>query len=270
MKAKVKNKLIRVLFFAFLAALLAVEISYAVLNYNNDIYLLMSRFFGGCACMVFMIDFSITRILNPLGNRRLLLILLTIPGFIIAINNFPFVSYFSGDCVINAEGTSILLFAISCLCTGFFEEMAFRGCAFMLILKKRRQSRAGIFLSILLSSAVFGVIHFVNVFFGASPAAVIMQIGYSALIGALCSMVLLLTRNIWLCVALHAAYNFCGGLIGLDKAADSVQWTMPQIVFTAAVAVVVAVYFVILFFKMPVSLGDDLFDVKRVENQKAE
>ncbi len=270
MKAKSKNTLIRVLFFAFLGALLAVEISYAAFKYNNELYLMMSRFFGGCACMVFMIDFSITRILNLLGNRKMLLLLLILPGFIIAINNFPFVSFLSGDCSINAGGGAILLFAISCLCTGFFEEMAFRGCAFMLLLKKRTQSRAKIFLAILLSSLVFGVIHFVNVFFGASPVAVLMQIGYSALIGALCSMVLLFTRNIWLCVILHATYNFCGGLVGLEKTAESVQWTVPQMIFTAAVAVVVAVYFVILFFKMPISLGADLFDVKTTENQKAE
>ena len=268
MKTKSKNTLIRALFFVFLGALLAVEISYATLQYNNEIYLLMSRLFGGCACMIFMIDFSITKILFPLGNKKLIPLLRIVPAFIIAINNFPFVSFFSGDCFINAGTGSILLFALSCFCTGFFEEMAFRGCAFMLLLKKRTQSRAKIFLAILLSSVVFGVIHFVNVFFGVSPAAVLMQIGYSALIGALCSLVLLLTRNIWLCVILHATYNFCGGLIDLEKAAESVQWTSSQMIFTAVVAVIVAIYFVILFFKMPISLGEDLFDVKPVKNQE--
>lgn len=261
MKNQTKSKIIRILFFALLVGLLGVEITYSTLHYNEDLYFLMSRFLGGFACVVFMVDFSITKVLNPLGNKKLIPLLLIIPGFVIAINNFPFVALFSGDLVMNATSTTIIVTALTCIGTGFFEEMAFRGCAFMLLLKKRTQSRGQIFLAILLSSAVFGAIHLVNILFGASPGGVLLQIGYSALIGALCSMVLLLTGNIWLCVALHALYNFCGKI--------AVCWTVPQMIFTAIVAVVVAVYFVILFFKMPIYLADDLFD-KNKKNQEAE
>ena len=262
MKSKNKSKIIRIFFFVFLAGLLAVELTYSILHYNEDLYFLMSRFLGGSACVVFMIDFSITKVLNPLGNKKFIPLLLVIPGFIIAINNFPFVAFFSGDFVMNTTATSIFVTALICIGTGFFEEMAFRGCAFMLLLKKRTQSKVKIFLAILLSSLVFGAIHFVNIFFGASPAGVFLQIGYSALIGALCSMVLLLTGNIWICVVLHAVYNFCGKI--------AVCWTVPQMIFTAVVAIVVAVYFVILFFKMPISLASDLFVAKNTKNQEAE
>ena len=261
MNTKTKSRIIRIFFFALLAGLLAVELTYSMMHYNEDLYFLMSRFLGGFACVVFMVDFSITKVLNPFGNKKLIPLLLIIPGFVIAINNFPFVALFSGDLVMNATSTTIIVTALTCIGTGFFEEMAFRGCAFMLLLKKRTQSRVQIFLAILLSSAVFGAIHLVNILFGASPGGVLLQIGYSALIGALCSMVLLLTGNIWLCVALHALYNFCGKI--------AVCWTVPQMIFTAIVAVVVAVYFVILFFKMPICLADDLFD-KNKKNQEAE
>lgn len=262
MKTETKSKIIRIFFFALLAGLLAVELTYATLHYNEELYLLMSRFLGGFACVVFMIDFSMTKVLKPLGNKRLIPLILIIPGFIIAINNFPFVAFFSGDLVMNVTSMSILITVFTCIGTGFFEEMAFRGCAFMLLLKKRTKSRAKIFLAILLSSLVFGAIHFVNIFFGASPVSVLLQIGYSSLIGALCSMVLLLTGNIWLCVVLHSVYNFCGKI--------AVCWTVPQMIFTAIVAIVVAVYFVILFFKMPITFADDLFDVRNTKNQKAE
>ena len=262
MKTETKSKIIRIFFFALLAGLLVVELTYSMLRYSEDLYLLMSRFLGGFACIVFMVDFSITKILNPRGNRKLLPLLLVVPGFVIAINNFPFVALLSGDLIMNATATTVLITALTCIGTGFFEEMAFRGCAFTLLLKKRTQSRAKIFLAIVLSSVVFGAIHFVNIFFGASPVGVLLQIGYSALIGALCSMVLLLTGNIWLCVLLHSIYNFCGKI--------AVCWTVSQMIFTAVVAVLVAVYFVVLFFKMPISLADDLFDSKNTKNQKAE
>ena len=268
MKTEKKNFLVKASFVALLLILVAIEISYAILKFDQSLYMLMSRFAGGSACLLFMIEFSFTRILSPMGNKKPLLWLLTIPGFVIAINNFPFVSFLAGDCQITAKTESIMYFALICLGVGFFEEMAFRGCAFMLLLKSKTQSRAKIFLAIFLSSVVFGCIHVVNLFFGGSVGSVVLQRGYSALIGALCSMVLLLTGNIWLCVLLHAAYNFCGGII--SDYGIGVQWTSAEIVFTAVVSVIVAVYFVILFIKMPTSLAEDLFKNKVSKNEEIE
>ena len=245
MKAEKKNIFVKALFITFLLLLVAIEVAYAIFKFDNSIYMLMSRFVGGGACILFMIEFSFTRILSPMGNKKPLLWLLTIPGFIIAINNFPFVSFFAGDCRVVGNVGSIIYFALICLGVGFFEEMAFRGCAFMLFLKSRTHSKAKLFLAIVLSSVVFGLIHAVNIFFGASPVWVLLQVGYSALIGALCSMVLLLTGNIWYCVLLHAVYNFCGGII--SDYGVGVQWTPAEIIFTAVVAVIVTVYFVVLF-----------------------
>lgn len=257
MESKAKSVAVKVFFVVLLVALLLVELARIAWGFDGEPYQLLSRLLGGMACLLFMVDFSFTKILLPTGNKKPLLWLLVIPGFLIAINNFPFLSYAMGDCSMSADAKKILFFAAICLATGFFEEMAFRGCAFMLLLKSRTQSKGRIFLAIFLSSVVFGLIHFVNLFFGASPISVLLQIGYSALIGALCSMVLLLTGNIWLCVALHAIYNFCGGLI--ENFGSGIQWTAPEIALTAVLAVIVAAYFVILFFKMPNQLAVNLF-----------
>ena len=267
MKSKKKSLTVKIIFAALLVVLLAIEVIYRVSPFDKELYMLLSRSVGGGACLLFMIEFSFTSILSPIGNKKPLLWLLTIPGFIIAINNFPFVSFFAGDCQVKSDAGSLLFYALICLGTGFFEEMAFRGCAFMLVLKSRTQSKGKIFLAIFLSSVVFGLIHIVNIF-SSGPIAVILQIGYSALIGALCSMVLLLTRNIWLCVILHAAYNFCGGII--DGYGTGIQWTVPEIIFTAAVSVIVAIYFFILFFKMPTGFADELFLKKKNGDVKAE
>ena len=268
MKAERKSFIIKALFALLLMLLLAVEAARAIWKIDENLYLLLSRFAGGGACLLFMLEFSFTKILSPIGNKKPLLWLFVIPGFIIAINNFPFVSYLMGDCKIDADLSSILFWALICVGVGFFEEMAFRGCVFMLALKGRTQSRAKIFLAIFLSSVVFGLVHFLNVFFGSSPLEVLCQIGYSALIGALCSMILLLTRNIWLCVLLHASFNFCGGLI--EGYGVGEQWTIAEIIFTVIIAVIVALYFVILFFKMPIGLASDLFEEKEVSREEKE
>ena len=77
-------------------------------------------------------------------------------------------------------------------------------------------------------------------------------------------MVLLLTGNIWFCVILHSLYNFCGGLI--DGYGVGTQWTTPEIIFTAVVAVIVAVYFLILFLKMPTDYAKKLFKQNSLSN----
>ena len=154
MRAERKSLIIKVLFALFLLFLLAVEAARAIWKLDEDLYLLLSRFLGGGACLLFMIEFSFTKILSPIGNKKPLLWLLVIPGFIIAINNFPFVSYLMGDCKIDADLSSILFWALICVGVGFFEEMAFRGCAFMLLLKSRTESKGKIFLAIFLSSEI--------------------------------------------------------------------------------------------------------------------
>lgn len=264
-KAEKKSVLIKIFFVISLALLAGIEIARAVWELDGNVYLLMSRLVGGAACILFMLEFSYTKILSPFGNKKPLLWLLALPAFVIAINNFPFVSFLSGDCRVISGSASLLWYAIVCLGVGFFEEMAFRGCAFMLFLEKRTGSKAKIFFAIFLSSAVFGLIHFVNIFAGSSPLAVLRQIGYSALIGALCSVVLLLTRNIWICVILHASYNFCGGIIA--EYGEGIQWTGAEIVFTAVVSVIIGVYFLVLFIKMPTELAQELVGKDKTEEK---
>lgn len=262
-----KNKALRastvrkalLLFFAL--ALLAVEIGYRALDLDGYtpqmIYFTATRFAGAAICVIFMLEFSFTTVMHPLGNKRGFALLLTLPAFAVAINNFPFVSFFSDDCGLDASVGKVLLYALFCFSVGFFEEIAFRGCVFMYLLRKRRTSRKGIFMAIFWSSVVFGLIHLVNLA-TSSPVAVLLQIGYSSLIGALCSLVLLATKNIWLCVLLHSTYNFVGNVI--PELGFGVMWTVPQMIFTAIIAVIVTGYSIWLFFKLPLKRAEEIYE----------
>ena len=250
----------KLLILLLVIALIIIEIVFNLLCDDSwltyHLYLCLSRFVGAAVCIVFMIEFSFNEVLRPLGNKSLRALWAVFPAFIVAINNFPFVSFAFGDCSIKAPISEVLVYALFCVSVGAFEELAFRGCVFMALLKRRTNSRKDIFIAIFLSSAVFGAIHLVNLL-TASPGAVILQIGYSALIGALCSLVLLATKNIWLCVLLHSAYNFLGNIV--SELGTGQMWTVPQIIFTAVVALVVAVYSVWFFFKFPVDKAKELY-----------
>jgi membrane protease YdiL (CAAX protease family) len=118
---------------------------------------------------------------------------------------------------------------------------------FLGILKKKPQSKLWAFISIALSSVVFGLVHLLNLL-ESSPAAVLMQIGYSALIGAMCAVVLMKTANIWLCVLLHALFDFCGAIV--PTLGQGRIWDPFTVILTVVVAVLVTVYFVFAFVKI--------------------
>ena len=253
----------KVLLVLMLGAVIAVEIWYRLYasptESVTELYSSLSRFFGGMVALIFMLEFSFGKILHPLGNRSWRALVFILPALAVAVNNFPWVSFLAGDCTFGGTAGEILFYAFSCLCVGLFEELAFRGCALMLLLKSRTKTKLKIFMAIFWSSVVFGAVHLVNIF-TASPGAVILQIGYSALIGALCCTVLLETGNIWLCVFIHALYNFAGGVIPAFGAGTI--WTAPEIAITAVVGVAVALYSVIRFIKMPTERAEELFQKK--------
>ena len=249
---------------SFLAAVsvLCVEIFFAkrlkATELGNTFYEIIIRGIGIAVFASFIIMLGYGNIFKPFRGKSIKDRLFLLPCFAIAINNFPFVSVIGGDAYISFEFTEMLLYACLCLFVGGFEEIAFRGFLFMLFLGKREKTTVSAFFAILFSSAVFGLIHIVNLFGGAGLGSVILQIGYSTLIGALASVVLLKTKNIWYCIALHALYNFCGGIV--PSFGGGKIWTVGEVVLTSVVSVTVAIYVIYEFVKIPNEDISRLFD----------
>lgn len=172
--------------------------------------------------------------------------LFVLPFVIVAVNNLPIVGLIKSQVHIDAGAGSILIFILNCLFVGLFEEIAFRGIVLPLVLMKMSDNRKGIFWSVIISSALFGAIHLVNLLSG-NAGPVFLQVGYSFLVGSMCAMVMLFTRNIFACAALHAGFNFCG-LIA-DEFGAGPTWDAASIALTAIVGVIAALYGVWLMFK---------------------
>ena len=142
--------------------------------------------------------------------------------------------------------------------------MAFRGVVFLTILEKRRRGARDIVIAILLSAAVFGAVHALNLFY-MPPIAVIQQIGYSFLIGAMCSVVLMKTSNIWLCVVLHALFNFCGALV--PDCGSGTLWEPITITVTVIIAVLTTVYMVVAFLRLRSEELEPIYHTQQGENK---
>lgn len=220
-------------------------------------------FTRGIASIVFfiMLLYMGYRVVLPRSQTFLSQISVAIPAFIIAVNNFPLLPVLFDGQTLNYTSTEVVLIILECLCIGLFEEMTFRGVVFLGFLEKRRNSKLRIFISIMLSSAVFGLVHLFNLF-GGGAGAVFQQIGYSFLIGAMCSVILIRTHNIWLCVLVHALYDV-GGMLDVNA-----RWTVPSVILTASVAVAVAVIYIIMFLKTDPGVTETIFIEEKKELPK--
>ena len=184
------------------------------------------------------------------GKASVLSFFSILPCLFVVINNLPIISLLRGECYLTHPKLFILPFALQCIAVGFFEEIAFRGVLLLLFLKEKRNSKGQVFKVIVFSSFIFGSYHVFNLFEGSDPLGVIMQVGYSALIGAMCAMVFLKTKNIFIPIILHAGFNFCGTMI--PTLGEGKIWNMPTIVITVIIAVAVFLYMLALFLKYDV------------------
>ena len=144
-------------------------------------------------------------------NRTSLVMM--IPALLIAINNFPIVSYFDGRAELTEPTYRVILFFIECLSVGFFEEILFRGIVLIFLVQSFSHMKGGIFLSVFVSSLIFGLFHIINFFDGATLSSTLLQMGYSFLMGMLWATLYLKTGNIWFIMILHALYNFFGQVL---------------------------------------------------------
>ena len=209
----------------------------------ESIYILSTRAIGAVLCVILIFFCDMQHLLGIKGTGFWRAVLFTLPCWAIAINNFPIIPYICVGVYIDASTADLLLYALECFCVGLFEELAFRVCVFVMVLHGRRSSTGDIFWSIVISSAIFGAVHFMNVFSGASLISVLLQIGYSFLIGGMCSVILMKTGSVWHCVFLHAVYNFCGGVV--PQFGGGTIWDTPTVTITVILSVAVAVYVII-------------------------
>lgn len=213
---------------------------------KNTVDLTVTRAIGSAVFLTILIYLGY-RVINPIGRGSARALLFCLPAFAVAVNNLPIYPLIAGLARVTAPPWRVALLAAECLFVGLFEEACFRGVVFLGFLEKRRSTTSGRFWAIILSSAVFGLVHAINIFFS-SPIAVLMQIGYSFLIGAMCSVVLMKTANIWICVALHSIFNFCGALVP-DCGVGTI-WEPITITVTVIIAVLTTIYMTVAFFRI--------------------
>jgi len=149
-------------------------------------------------------------------------------GYLIYINkgsimeailvSFPFIFYIFYICcgmfsMYLIEGykfvsfDNIIVIIFLYMLVGIFEDFLIRGLCLNILLEKYGKTRKGIFLSVVLSSLFFGLIHFINLLTGASFQGVLIQVISATCIGIYFSAIYLRSGSVWVPALLHGVYD---------------------------------------------------------------
>lgn len=162
---------------------------------------------------------------------------LALPCFLVAANNFPVVALATGEAAVTAPAGTIALYLVQTFFVAAFEEIAFRGVVFPLCGIALKKKKHALFWAAALSSALFGAAHLVNLLGGADVLSVLLQVGYSFLLGGMCAVSLLITKSLFVPAALHFIFN-AGGLLVEELGAGSIV-NPPTIAVTAVLGAAV-------------------------------
>ena len=203
---------------------------------NRMIHKIIQQSCGVVAVVLLMLKGNIQLFEKPKNCLYLL------PCLVIAIDNFPFYSYFQGNMqFIRTEWIDVSLFAMHCLFVGIFEECIFRGVLFSVIASYFSKDKKGFLKTYVVSSVVFGCAHFLNIFSG-NVGAVLLQVGYSTLTGGLFAFVLIKTHNVICAGLVHGIYNFCGLLLSEQGLGTGIVFDLGTGLVMAFVCITIGIF----------------------------
>ncbi len=193
-------------------------------------------------------------------------LIIIFPFLLVVINNFPIVSILSNKVIFNSNNDTIkwICYALAVLGGVLIEEITFRGLILPTVYRHFRFNKNCIFLTVIVQSGLFAIVHLVNLFSGSSILPVLMQIGYSFLIGAMCGIAFIKTGNFYFTIVLHFIFNFGGLLYDYDMISGSI-WIPASIIVTLVIALIAILY---AFYLVFVDKNDELKDILIISEEE--
>lgn len=173
-------------------------------------------------------------------------LLWSIPCLLVAFANFPYSALILGKAKIDLVRL-IWLFLLKCLGVALLEELFFRALLVPFV-RARVKGKLAAGWTVLITAAVFGLSHLLNLFFGAGVGPTFLQVGYTFLLGCMFATIFLKTGNVWMCVIVHFLFDI-GGVIVTDLGWGAFQDTTFWIL-TVTTGVLCAVHIIYTVFKL--------------------
>lgn len=220
------------------------------LKINNIYSNAISRTIG-ILLVIFLLRYLKIKIIDKDNMKvKIGVIIFIIPAIIVAINNYPWLSLIDNTAYYNDNYFYLISYIIiECLIVGIFEELVFRVLiykVFTLFFKERYKNNQNkqIIYSLLFSSLVFSLAH---AFSSLSFGSVLMQVGYTFLLGLMLNFIIYKTNNIFYCILIHTIYNIGGYAIGTFVTRTSVSLLL--IIGTLCISILVLIYYLFVLIK---------------------
>ena len=125
---------------------------------------------------------------------------------------------------------------------GVREECFYRATIQNILAKKHANSVKGIWITVIVSSIIFGLTHISNLFFDVNLNAVLIQASSAATIGLLFGAIYLRSGNIWLLIVVHTLTDIAGlaestffnnisDIDTMNQYAFSWQWLIVRLIY---------------------------------------
>lgn len=159
-------------------------------------------------------------------------------GWFYLVMGVLFMLLYGGSAMNNIPG--VINTAIFALLVGIYEEFLCRGWLLNEFLERYGETKKGVWISIIASGVIFGLIHFINVS-SSGVAGTITQVLSASASGILFGFIYYKTKNIWSVVFLHAYWDFT---LFLADLAPITEVTM-NISATSALAIIGSILLVV-------------------------
>jgi len=118
----------------------------------------------------------------------------------------------NSNTVLSSSNTILALFTLSVILVGLIEEFVFRGIVLPQFIKFFKNKKNVLLISAVISSFIFGTIHFINLFSQPNNlGGITSQVFFALSIGVFFSGLMLRTQNIFIPALIHGLVNFSFG-----------------------------------------------------------
>ena len=158
----------------------------------------------------------------------------SLPCFLVAFVNFPYSAIITNEASI-IRTDLMLVYTLYVIGVSILEELVFRGVLLLLVMDIFKRYRHCPLWTTIICALIFSLFHLTNLFMGADISSVLLQCGYTFLIGAMLTVTMLKLKNVWLCVLIHAIFDFGGLLIvnlGSGNPLDVWFWILTAVIGT--------------------------------------
>lgn len=168
--------------------------------------------------VIFLLLIGGKKILTEKGNNFMPAI--SVAMFPIVVSALLIISSLANTQGTLVPATHIAIFVLFVIAIGIAEELIFRGCITNILANKYLVDEKGVYFTVFLSGAIFGLLHLANILSGVEITGAINQALGAFSGGCLLTAIYLRSRNIWIVAFVHAFEDFAGmfdaGMYGIS------------------------------------------------------